>query len=108
MSNFDALLDIYDQMAARMQLKSLISHVINLDDLADVDVEVAASGQVLSFDGVDWLPSTGIPGLALATISDSAPPTGQNGQFWFNQTTNELRIWYQDGWERQTLDDGQY
>lgn len=82
--------------------------VSELNDLADVDAGSPTSGQVLAFDGTNWAPADGVPGLALATVADSAPPTGQNGQLWFNFSSNVLRVWYDDGWEDQTLDDGQY
>ena len=79
-----------------------------LNALADVETPNPNSGEVLAFDGVNWIPAAGVPGVALATVADSAPPTGQNGQLWFDFSTSILRVRYGGNWENQTLDDGQY
>ncbi|MEM9945482.1 MAG: hypothetical protein AAF810_05390 [Cyanobacteria bacterium P01_D01_bin.36] len=47
-------------------------------------------------------------GSALAIVADSEPPTGDDGQLWYNFSTNILRVRYDGNWDDQTLDDGQY
>ncbi|MEM6836273.1 MAG: hypothetical protein AAGF24_04810 [Cyanobacteria bacterium P01_H01_bin.121] len=97
-----------DVVAEPPQSNFYLTTESTLNDFADVDAPSPVSGQVLAFDGVNWAPTNGLPGLALATVADSAPSTGQNGQLWFNFSTNVLRVWYDDEWVNQTLDDGQY
>jgi hypothetical protein len=43
---------------------------------------------------------------ASAIVSDSEPLTGSNGELWFNDSTDVLRVYAGSTWQTQTLDDG--
>ena len=66
-----------------------------LDDLSDVDTTTNAplTGQVLSYDGTEWVPST-------PTIySDpNAPASPVAGTLWFNTTTRSLMVYSGTAW----------
>ena len=61
-----------------------------LEDLGDVIVESPISGQVLKFDGINWVNDASSEVL----ISDTAPTSPQSGTLWFDSSTLETFIYY--------------
>lgn len=67
-----------------------------LNDTPQVTLEVGVQGP------------PGISGIGKATVQDSTPLVGTEGELWFNDSTNILRIYANSDWQFQTLDDGYF
>ena len=57
--------------------------------------EAPASGDIISFRTFDLQQSTS------ATVSDTAPSSPRNGDFWFDSSTAKLYMYYEDGSSNQ-------
>ena len=69
----------------------------SLTDLAGVDLSTPpATGEVLKFDGSNWVAGTGGGGGANVTISDTAPGGASAGDLWWESDKGRLKIYYQD------------
>ena len=71
----------------------------SLTDLAGVDLSTPpATGEVLKFDGSNWVAAAdgGGGGGANVTISDTAPGGASAGDLWWESDTGRLKIYYQD------------
>ena len=83
----------------------------SLGELVDVDLSTAAptSGQVLKYDGSNWVPGTdttggGGGGGANVTISDTAPGSANAGDLWWESDKGRLKIYYNDTDSTQWVD----
>lgn len=47
----------------------------------------------------------GDAGIGKAYVSSSAPLTGLEGELWFNDETEVLRVYANGSWQVQTMDD---
>lgn len=45
---------------------------------------------------------------ATAIVTDSEPLVGSQGELWFDDSTEVLRVYANDSWREQTMDDGFY
>lgn len=45
---------------------------------------------------------------ALATVTDSEPLSGDTGELWFNDSTDELKVRANAAWNPLTVDDGHF
>lgn len=45
---------------------------------------------------------------ATAIVTDSEPLVGSQGELWFNDSTEVLKVYANNGWQTQTMDDGFY
>ena len=71
----------------------------DLGQLSGVNLSVApTTGQVLKFDGSEWVADDDDSGNVVAnvTISDTAPGSSSNGDLWWESDTGRLKIRYQD------------
>lgn len=50
----------------------------------------------------------GIDGAGRATVQDSPPLVGVEGELWFDDSTDILKIYANGTWQSQTLDDQFY
>jgi hypothetical protein len=71
---------------------------IALGSLSDVDVTGVADGQALVYDQAsgNWIPGEG-GGGASVTVSATAPTGAEIGDLWYDSTSGELFIYYNDG-----------
>ena len=72
-----------------------IPSVSVLDDVGDVVITSSSTGQVLQWNGTNWVNATIKGG---ATISTSAPSYPQAGQFWFDSDTGSTYVYYDSFW----------
>ena len=72
-----------------------IPSVSVLDDVGDVVITSSSTGQVLQWNGTNWVNATINGG---ATISTSAPSSPQAGQFWFDSDTGSTYVYYDSFW----------
>jgi hypothetical protein len=47
----------------------------------------------------------GVDGAGRATVQDSEPLVAVNGELWFNDSTDVLKVYANGVWQTQTLDD---
>jgi len=82
----------------------------SLGELADVDLttNAPASGQVLKYNGTNWVPDVdggvGGGGPASVTVSDIAPGSPTAGDLWWESDTGRLKLYYQDVDSSQWVD----
>ena len=82
----------------------------SLGELADVDLttNAPASGQVLKYNGTNWVPDVdgGVAGggPASVTVSDIAPGSPTAGDLWWESDTGRLKLYYQDVDSSQWVD----
>lgn len=77
----------------------LVPQSINLDDLGDVDLTITPlAGDVLSFNGTDWVSASISGGNAAINISDTAPLGPEEGDLWFDSTSATTYIYYDSFW----------
>lgn len=67
----------------------------SLDDIGDVTITSASSGQVLKWNGSAWINETLVGG---ATVSSSAPASPTAGQLWFDSDTAQTFVYYDSAW----------
>ena len=72
-----------------------IPSVSILDDVGDVVITSATSGQFLKWDGTNWVNATIIGG---ATVSDSAPSSPTTGQLWYESDSGKTFVYYDSFW----------
>jgi hypothetical protein len=72
-----------------------IPSVSVLDDVGDVVITSSSTGQVLQWNGTNWVNATINGG---ATISASAPSSPQAGQLWFDSDTGSTYVYYDSFW----------
>lgn len=77
----------------------LVPAPISLDDLSGVDLSTTppVAGDVLSYDGTNWVPGEG--GNSNVTISSTAPADPENGDLWYNNVSNLLYIYDSGSWD---------
>lgn len=69
-----------------------------LNDLLDVNTTGRVSGDVLSFDGANWVPLSiggGGSDVAVAYVSHDPPATPIDGQLWFDENNQFTYIYYE-------------
>ena len=69
--------------------------VEELDDLLDVELTNVSEGQILKYDGENWVnedPST------TTVVSSIAPDDAAEGDLWLDPTSLELFIYYNNNW----------
>lgn len=67
----------------------------NLDSLSDVVVTSPSAGQVISYNGTNWVNSTGGSGGGV-TASATPPSSPSNGSAWFDTNAGTLYVYYTD------------
>lgn len=72
-----------------------IPTINTLDDIGDVILTSSSVGQVLQWNGTNWVNATINGG---ATISQNAPASPQAGQFWFDSDTGSTFVYYDSYW----------
>lgn len=65
--------------------------------------EILKKGSDTNYD-YEW----GTISSATALVTDSEPLVGSQGELWFNDSTEVLRVYANGGWQTQTMDDGFY
>ncbi len=50
----------------------------------------------------------GVDGAGRAVVQDTPPLTGVNGELWFDDSTEILKVYVNGAWRNQTLDDQFY
>ena len=70
---------------------------------SDVTITTPTSGQLLSYNGSQWVNST-VSNIANATISDTAPGGASVGDLWWESDTGRLKILYNDTDTTQWVD----
>lgn len=78
----------------------MASYTVIVDE-KDYTVNVGVNRTLVIETGVQ-----GPPGEAsFALIQDVEPTTGIEGQLWFNDTTDVLKVYADGTWQTQTMDD---
>ena len=72
-----------------------IPSVSILDDVGDVVITSASSGQFLKWDGTNWVNATIIGG---ATVSDTPPSSPTSGQLWYESDSGKTFVYYDSFW----------
>ena len=80
-----------------------------IQDLSNVTITSPSNGQVLKWNGTEWINDTdatggGGGGGASVTVSDTAPASPTNGDLWFKSDEGRLKIYYNDGSSSQWVD----
>ena len=68
-----------------------------LGDIGDVNVSTATPGDVLSFDGSQWVSASVSAGSSL-TVSDTPPASPSSGNLWFESDTTRTYVYYDSAW----------
>ena len=70
-------------------------NTISIDALSDVDVSTTlpSAGEVLSYDGSNWINTTV---AATITTSDAPPSSPSPGNLWWESDTGRLKVYYED------------
>ena len=75
----------------------------SIDSLGDVTISAPSSGDVLSYNGSDWVNSPASV-TAKAAISDAAPSSPTPGDMWWKSDEGTMKVWYDDGNSSQWVD----
>ena len=75
----------------------------SIDSLGDVTISAPSSGDVLSYNGSDWVNSPATI-TAKAAISDAAPSSPTPGDMWWKSDEGTMKVWYDDGNSSQWVD----
>lgn len=71
-----------------------------LGDLTDVTFTTEVDGEILRFNGADWINNTlNEAGISRMTVAGSAPGSPNEGDHWLNSTTQEVSIYANSIWE---------
>ncbi len=71
-----------------------------------IEVIVTEGNNYIIEVGIQGPPGTGGSGSGGgAIIQDSQPLTGTEGQLWFNDSTDILKVYANGVWQTQTMDD---
>jgi hypothetical protein len=88
-----------DNISALTNDAGFITGVSSINDIGDVVVTTPSNGQVLSYNGTNWVnaaPTGGGGGGASVTTSDTAPSTPAAGDLWFDTSSLTLYVYYTD------------
>jgi hypothetical protein len=83
----------YDSIATAGDVAGVA--ISSLDDIGDVSIASAASGDVLTWNGSAWVNDSIIGG---ATVSSSAPTGLDEGAIWFDSDTGQTYVYYDAAW----------
>lgn len=75
----------------------------SIDTLGDVTISSPSSGDVLSYNGSNWVNSPASI-TAKAAISDAAPSNPSPGDMWWKSDEGTMKVWYDDGNTSQWVD----
>ena len=75
----------------------------SIDTLGDVTISSPSNGDVLSYNGSDWVNSPASI-TAKAAISDAAPSNPSPGDMWWKSDEGTMKVWYDDGNTSQWVD----
>jgi hypothetical protein len=75
----------------------------SIDILGDVIISSPSNGDVLSYNGSDWVNSPASI-TAKAAISDAAPSNPSPGDMWWKSDEGTMKVWYDDGNTSQWVD----
>ena len=75
----------------------------SINSLGDVTISTPTSGDVLSYNGSDWVNSPASI-TAKASISDAAPSSPSPGDMWWKSDEGTMKVWYDDGNTAQWVD----
>lgn len=74
--------------------------------MSNVEVIITEGENYILEVGVQGPP--GVDGAGRATVQDSPPLTGVQGELWFDDSTEILKIYANGSWHSQTIDDQFY
>ena len=66
---------------------------VALNDVSDVNLTTPSNGDLLSYDGSNWVNT---PPSTAASISDTPPSSPNPGDLWWESDTGRLKVYYQD------------
>ena len=71
-----------------------------LSDLTDINITTPTNGQVLQYNGTEWINATPAEaaGNASVTVSQTAPAGPTEGDLWFESDTAKTFIYYDSQW----------
>ena len=75
----------------------------SIGTLGDVTISTPSNGDVLSYNGSDWVNSPATI-TAKAAISDAAPSSPTPGDMWWKSDEGTMKVWYDDGNSSQWVD----
>ncbi len=75
----------------------------SIDTLGDVTISSPSNGDVLSYNGSNWVNSPASI-TAKAAISDAAPSNPSPGDMWWKSDEGTMKVWYDDGNTSQWVD----
>jgi len=71
----------------------------------NIEVIITEGNNYILEVGVQGPPGTGGSGGGGVIIQDSQPLIGSEGELWFNDSTDILKVYANGAWQVQTLDD---
>ena len=79
---------------------------LSIGELSDVNLLNPIAGQVLKYDGANWVAQSDNSGniIANVTISDTAPGSPSSGDLWWESDKGRLKIYYNDTDSSQWVD----
>ena len=80
-----------------------LTSVGSINDLGDVVISTPISGEVLSYNGSQWV-NTPTTVTAKADISENAPSNPSPGDMWWKSDEGTMKIYYDDGDTSQWVD----
>ena len=78
----------------------------SIGNLSDVNLLNPIAGQVLKYDGANWIAQSDNSGniIANVTISDTAPGSPSSGDLWWESDKGRLKVYYNDTDSLQWVD----
>ena len=78
----------------------------SIGNLSDVNLLNPIAGQVLKYDGANWIAQSDNSGniIANVTISDTAPGSPSSGDLWWESDKGRLKVYYNDTDSSQWVD----
>lgn len=69
-----------------------------LEEIHDVSLSSLQTGDLLQWNGTQWVNSSGGAGGASLTVSDTAPSSPATGDMWFESDTGATYVYYDSFW----------
>ena len=69
-----------------------------LSDLVDINITTPTNGQVLQYNGTEWVNAAAASGGATVNVSETAPADPSTGDLWFESDTAKTFIYYDSQW----------
>jgi hypothetical protein len=91
-----AFITVRHQSSGQLAVR-IVPGNFHLEWLHDVELDNPTEGQVLQYDGTDWV-NAGIEIPPGTQVSETAPSSPEEGQMWWNSATGVLYIYYDNFW----------